>query len=480
LRLEVIHFDYANLLAGVVGGEHGLSPAEIDGHRAAAAHALTSFRRKSEAGRHGFPHLPFDGKTIAQVRRFAAGCAGRFDTICLCGIGGSALGAWALDCALRGPHPVQKKFSAAHPRLVILDNVDPAFLAAALDSMNPKRTLALAITKSGSTAETISTYLIVREWLEKAVGSKRLARHVAVVTEAEPLEGRASELLEMARREGCPAFYLPRNVGGRFSVLSAVGLLPAAVIGIDIRKLCAGAARMTHFCWQPDFPQNPALRAALLHWMLLERHHKPIQVAFSYSNLLWGAAFWFRQLWAESLGKRTRRDGVEVGVGQTPVAALGVTDQHSQVQLYLDGPNDKVFTFWAVAGQKKALKIPRAFSDLGSAGYLGGQTMGALFEAERVATAAALARNQRPNCTFTLPRLDAYYLGAFLQMMEFEVAFMGELMGIDAFDQPGVELGKRLTYALMGRTGYEEYLRQFDEYEQARRSAMGAAFEEGP
>ncbi|MBI3698267.1 MAG: glucose-6-phosphate isomerase [Acidobacteria bacterium] len=460
----MIQFDYANLLADLVGAEHGVSRAEIDQNRAAAARAVESFRKKSESGRYGFPHLPFQEKVIDEVRKFAAACKGRFDSICLVGIGGSALGAWALDCALRGPHPVQKEFGRMNPRLVILDNVDPAFLGAALDSMNPKRTLALAITKSGSTAESISTYLVVRAWLHKAVGAKNIARHVAMVTEPESPEGKVSDLLAMARRESCPAFYLPVNVGGRFSVLSPVGLLPAALAGIDIRKLCAGARDMTHLCWKTELDANPALLPALLHWLLLERRSKPIQVAFSYSNLLWGVAFWFRQLWAESLGKNGR--------GQTPVAALGVTDQHSQVQLYLDGPNDKVFTFWT-AGGARAMKIPRAFSDLASAGYLGGQAMGALFDAERRATAAALAQKQRPNCTFTLPRVDAYHVGAFLQLMEFEVAFMGELMGIDAFDQPGVELGKRLTYALMGRKGFDEYQRQFDDYEKLRRRALG-------
>ena len=470
----MISFDYANLLSEVVGADHGVSRGELEQARPQALRALEAFRAKSEARRYGFPHLPFDEKGIAEIRKFAAGSSGRFDSICLIGIGGSALGAWALDCSLRGPHPVQPKFSAENPRLVILDNVDPAFLSAALDSMNPRKTIALAVTKSGSTAESMATFMLVRAWLEKAVGRKNLPRHLATVTEPESADGKRSDLLEAAHREGYPKFYLPVNVGGRFSVLSSVGLLPAALAGMDIRKLCAGARDMTHVCWQADVEKNIALSAALAHWLLLERRHKTIQVAFSYSNLLWGAAFWFRQLWAESLGKRVKRDGVETSVGQTPIAALGVTDQHSQVQLYLEGPNDKVFTLWTV-GRHKTLKIPKAFPDLPSCGYLGGQTMGALFDAERKATAAALASNQRPNCTVTLPVVDAYHVGAFLQMMEFEVAFMGELMGIDAFDQPGVELGKRLTYGLMGRSGFDEYRRQFEDYERRRRNAVGAA-----
>ena len=470
-----IQFDPANLLADVVGSEHGISRREIGQSRTAAVQALKSFRGKWESGRYGFPDLPFQRPLLREAGQFAAGCAGRFDSICLVGIGGSALGAWALDCALRGPHPVQPCFSRANPRLVILDNVDPELVSAALDSMNPRRTLALVITKSGSTAETIATFLVVRAWLENSVGRRNLARHVAVVTE--PGAGsKRGDLLEMAVRDGYRVFPIPENVGGRFSVLSAVGLLPAALIGVDIQRLCAGAREMTRPCWLEDPENNPALRAALLHRLLLERRGKSIQVAFSYSQRLWGLAFWFRQLWAESLGKRAVRDGVETGVGQTPIAALGVTDQHSQVQLYLEGPNDKVVTFWAVRrpkGSCAGVRIPRAFADLGSAGYLGGQTLGALLDAELEATAAALVRHQRPNCCFTLARLDAHHLGAFVQLLEFQVAFLGELMGIDAFNQPGVELGKRLTYALMGRAGFEPYREELDRYQQARRRALG-------
>src|SRR5262249_28607490 len=406
----MIDFDYANLLSDVVGADHGVSRAEIEESRSTALGALESFRKKIESGRYGFPHLPFQQRVINEIRAFAASCAGRFDTICLVGIGGSALGAWALDCALRGPHPVQPKFTRSNLRLVILDNVDPAFITAALESMDPRRTLALAVTKSGSTAESIATYLVIRAWLEKSVGAKTLAGRLVAITEPESATGKRSDLLEIARREHCQTFYLPENVGGRFSVLSPVGLVPAALIGMDIRKLCAGARDMTHLCWQADLEQNHALLGALLHWMLLERRHKSVQVAFSYSNLLWGTAFWFRQLWAESLGKNGR--------GQTPIAALGVTDQHSQVQLYLDGPNDKVFTIWAAGPERNAVKIPRAFSDLASAGYLGGQTMAALFDAERKATAAALARKQRANCTPPVAQGDAYHVGASPPMME--------------------------------------------------------------
>ena len=180
-------------------------------------------------------------------------------------------------------------------------------------------------------------------------------------------------------------------------------------------------------------------------------------MVFAYSSFLWGAAFWYRQLWAESLGKRVDRSGKVVECGQTPVAALGATDQHSQLQLYMEGPRDKMITFWQVERPRADLLIPRDFAGYDSCGYLGGKKMSALFDAERTATQAALTSAGRPNCRWTLPRVDEFSLGAFLQMLEFQTAFAGELYGVDAFDQPGVELGKKMTYGLMGRKGYEEF-----------------------
>jgi len=454
-----IQFEATNLLASMVGDQNGVTPDEVAANRVRALDALAGFRKQSEAGLYGFPHLPFADQVVAEVQSFAQSVRGSYETVCLVGIGGSALGAWALDCGLRGPHPVQGAFSTSHPRLVILDNVDPEFVGAALDSMDPRKTLVVAAAKSGGTAETVATLLTVREWIGRSEAI------VAVTT-----QGRG-DLWSLAGQEKYRTFAIPENVGGRFSVLSPVGLLPAALIGVNIGDLVAGAAEMTHACWQPDLEANTALRAALYHYLIWTRKQKTIQVAFPYSNRLWGTAFWFRQLWAESLGKARDRQGKTLHVGQTPVAALGTTDQHSQVQLYIEGPNDKVFTFWAVAEPSRAGSIPSVKLNLPAFDALAGRSLAQLLDAERRSTAAALAANGRPSCTFTLQKLDERHLGAFLQLMEFETAFMGELLDINAFDQEGVELGKRFTYGLMGRSGYDEYRSRFEEYERRRRVA---------
>jgi len=460
-----IQFDEKNLLADVVGKASGLTRSEVERALPKARKALAGFRKKSDAGLYGFPGLPFEAQVIRSIRQFAAEARGSFDTVCVVGIGGSALGSWALDCGIRGPHPVQGAFTAEHPRLVILDNVDPDFTAAALDSMNPRTTLVVVIAKSGGTAETVATFLIIREWLQQALGRRASGRIVAVTTDGK------GDLFELAKGEKYRTFAIPQNVGGRFSVLTPVGLVPAALIGIDIAKLCRGAARMTELCWKGELDENIALRAALYQWLVWTRKDKPIQVAFPYSNSLWGTAFWFRQLWAESLGKAKNNQDEIVHTGQTPVAALGATDQHSQVQLYIEGPNDKLFTFWAVERFAHAGKIPRARLNLAAFDALGGQSLAKLIDAERRATAAAMVENERPNCTFTLARVDEEHLGGFLQMLEFETAFLGELLDIDAFNQEGVELGKKFTFGLMGRKGFEQYRRAFAAYERKRSAA---------
>ncbi len=446
----------------MVGRANGITRADIERSTAKALRALKSFHKLSDNGVYGFAHLPFQTATIGAIRKFAASVRGTYDTVCVVGIGGSALGAWALDCGMRGPHPVQGAFTPEHPRLAILDNVDPDFTHAALASMDPKKTLVVVIAKSGGTAETVSTFLLVRDWMQQALGRKAAARMVAVTTEGK------GDLFALAQSEGYRTFGIPENVGGRFSVLSPVGLVPAALIGIDIAKLTRGAAEMTHLAWQPDLSVNVPLRAALCHWLVWTRKANPIQVAFPYSNRLWGTAFWFRQLWAESLGKAHNRKGELVQTGQTPVAALGTTDQHSQVQLYIEGPNDKVFTFWAVNRFASQGKLPKARLGLAAFDSLGGQSLAKLIDAERRATAAAMTECGRPNCTVTLDRVDEHHLGAFLQLMEFQTAFLGELLDINAFDQEGVELGKKLTYGLMGRKGFESYRRQFAAYEKKR------------
>jgi glucose-6-phosphate isomerase len=254
-------------------------------------------------------------------------------------------------------------------------------------------------------------------------------------------------------------FDLPSGVGGRFSVLSAVGLLPGALVGMDIKALLVGARDMAETIATTKGWENPACSFAGVHYLEDTSLGRRVSVMMPYSARLRDVSGWYRQLWAESLGKAVDRQGRQVNVGPLPVKALGVTDQHSQLQLYSEGPDDKVITFLGVQEFGATLAIPSAVSLGGEAadslGYLGGRSLSDLMWAEQQATAWALAEHGRPSLTLTLPRVDAASVGALLYLLEMATAVAGELYDVDAFDQPGVELSKKATCALMGRPGYE-------------------------
>ncbi len=468
-KSNFIRYEWANLRADLVGSGQGLTEADLEAHRDKARAAAEKFLARVDKGEIGFPALPFDKQAPAQVERYARAQRGKVKHVLLLGIGGSALGPFALDAAVNGPRPFRKKRVAAE--LIVLDNVDPLILGRALEQLNPRQTLVLVITKSGSTAETMSQFLIVYDWLRKKLGRKRAAARVAAVTD--PKKG---DLLEIAGQEGFERFDIAPNVGGRYSVLTPVGLLPAALVGANLRALLAGAGDIVEACRRPTLEANPALASALHQWLLDTRYGKSIQVIYCYSNALYPLAFWYRQLWAESLGKRLDRQQREVLAGQTPVAALGVTDQHSQSQLYMEGPRDKVFTFWEVEESPYRIRIPKLFPKHGSTGYLAGHTLNELFRAEKFATELALTEAGRPNSTLLFPRADEYSLGQFIMLAQFQAAYAGEFYDVNAFDQPGVELGKQLTYAQLGREGYDAERQRIDSYRKQKES-LGARAE---
>jgi glucose-6-phosphate isomerase len=258
-------------------------------------------------------------------------------------------------------------------------------------------------------------------------------------------------LRELINSDGYRSFIVPEGVGGRFSVLTAVGLLPLAIAGVDIKRLLAGAADFSSRLESPVLMDNPAYLNAALQYL---GYHKgmPISVFMPYSDRLGGIAEWFQQLWAESLGKKMRLDGRVDPVGPTLVKAVGATDQHSQIQLYMEGPADKMVTFVTVLSMDD-VKFP-AVVDIPELEYLAGQTAGTLLNTEQRATAAALARCERPSVTIQMETISPESVGALIYMLEIQTIFTGALFNIDPFDQPGVESGKNFTYALMGRPGF--------------------------
>jgi glucose-6-phosphate isomerase len=443
--------DYTNMLAPALGGR-GLDPDLISGNAKffADAHADTEARRAAKEL--GFFDLPYASQVVDEIQQFADTIGQANRTVVVLGIGGSALGTLALQQALCKPrwNELDDEQRDQYPRLYVLDNVDPSTIAPLLDRIDLGTTLFNVVSKSGTTAETMAQFLIVRERLTNIFQDDGYRRHLIFTTD--PSKG---VLRQIADAEQIATLPIPENVGGRFSVLSAVGLLPAALIGIDIKQLLKGAADMDERCRTADLAQNPAGMFALLQFLAHTRTSANVHVMMPYSDRLYLTADWFRQLWAESLGKRYDRAGREVFAGPTPVKALGATDQHSQVQLYMEGPFDKTVTFLSVESQPHDLTIPPLYSEIPALGYLGGHTLDELLNAERTATAAALARSGRMNLTIRLPKLDAYTIGQLFMMLQIATVYAGALYNVNPLDQPGVELGKELTYALMGRPGFE-------------------------
>ena len=437
-----LRLDFTNMIATAPGA------GGIDERRWAHAQetfgpAFAGVEEDRAQRKHGWIDLPRDERLLAQSADFAERTRGRYTDVVILGIGGSALGPIALRTALRPPNwnSLSDDARGGRPRLHVLDNVDPETIAALLDRLELGKTLFVVTSKSGGTAETMAQYLIVRQRLKRSVESDR--EHLVFITD--PSKG---ALRPLAAAENLPALEIPPNVGGRFSVLTPVGLLPAALIGIDVRALMAGAGDMAERCASGELRRNPAGTYAMLQWLADTTAGKHIHVLMPYSDPLRDMAAWFVQLWAESLGK-VHPDGQSVG--PTPLGALGATDQHSQVQLFMEGPADKTVTFLAVEERATDVAIPALYTEVPELGYLAGHTLGELISIEQRATAGALAKRGRPNMTLHLDRVDPWHVGALMMFLELATAYAGELYGIDAFNQPGVELGKQFAYALLGR-----------------------------
>lgn len=442
-------FDFTNLTDTAVG-VHGVSDVAVESLRLKADAILDGLSKRRSDGTLPYRDLPY--QDISSIESYAGEARGRFENFVNVGIGGSALGAQALFMALCHPqHNLLEKRPQEAMRMFFADNIDPDALSGIFDAVSPDKTLFNIITKSGSTAETMGTLLLVRALLEKYVGAS-WREHLVFTTDA-----KKGDLRKIADSESITSFVVPDGVGGRFSVLTPVGLLPAACAGIDIRGLLDGAAAMDKRLESVDVMDNPACLYAVYQYILDTAGGKRISVMMPYSSGLYGLADWYRQLWAESLGKKNDLDGRVVNVGPTPVKALGVTDQHSQVQLYVEGPYDKVFTILAVDKFKKNLPmgIAPSWKGMSSLDYLGKCSMAELIEAERLGTVYALTTNGRPNMTIRFPEVSAHTVGQFMYAFEAATLISGGLYHIDPLDQPGVEAGKIAAFALMGRHGYE-------------------------
>jgi glucose-6-phosphate isomerase len=443
-------------------GPHGLDPDELAPGSPAAESVLALTERLATSRGTGperwrlLPHDPMRSEHLEAIGRLVEKHKAGTDALIVLGIGGSALGNIALHSALNPPtHNLLPAGVRRGPRLFVLDNVDPVLVKATLDLVrqedpNFDRTLFNVVSKSGETAETAAQFMIVRDIL-KAARRDRAAERVVAITD--PAKGTMRSICDA---EGYDTLPVPDGVGGRFSALSPVGLFSSAMVGIDIGALLDGAAAMDARCNTPELAENPAARLAAILVGLGAEKGKSCHVLMPYSSSLYSMADWFRQLWAESLGKLVDTVVGRLGQGFTPIKALGATDQHSQIQLYREGPNDKVIGFVEVDDFGADVEIPAGLG-VENLKYLEGASLAKLLNAEKRATEYALLDSGRPNFTIRFPRIDEAHVGEFIWLWQMTTAYAGLMLGVNAYDQPAVETGKQATFGLMGRAGYEQW-----------------------
>jgi len=448
-----ITINYKNVTSAVIGTKDGITPSQFKSLEKKIKPLISKINQQRKTGETPFRDLPYKNTISRHVNAVVKALRNECDYIVVLGIGGSALGNIALDTALRPflPNPGDKQSN--RPQLFVFDNVDPAQFGSFIDYIKPKlkRTVFNVISKSGRTSETAAQFMIIREMLIDVLGKAGYRKRVVATTDAN-----SGTLRTIAKNDKLKTLEVPDGVGGRFSVLSAVGLFSAAMCGINIGQLLAGARDMDARVKTTRFMENPAaINAAINHHYYI--HGKPISVMMPYSYALKDMADWYRQLWAESLGKKMNLGKREVWVGPTPVKALGTTDQHSQVQLYREGPNDKLFTFLQVKHFDRDVQIGPAVDCAPELNFLAGKKLSALLNNEKRATEYALIESKRPCLTVLFDWVNAYTVGQFIYLYEVTTSLTGVLFNINPYDQPAVELGKEATFALMDRVGYEDF-----------------------
>lgn len=428
-----VTLDISNLAAARVGA-HGLADEELARLDARVLALRGRLATEAAQGNHAYLGLPQDDEALERVLRLAQSRMGKFRDLVVLGIGGSALGLRAVVNALAQPG------DAAN--LHIVDSTDPWLFADVLARIDLKQSLFIVISKSGGTIETVAALGFFVERLNRA--GLALRDHLIAVTDPDngPLRG-------FAQAHDLETAEIPPSVGGRFSVLTAAGLLPAALLNIDITSLLRGAGVARQACLGSDPHADWPARLGLCA-MDLYRLGKTCMVFMPYSARLRELAHWFVQLWDESLGKESFVDGRKVHAGQTVIPAVGPTDQHAQMQLFLDGPNDKLLLFVRVQRHDSDFRLGTFdWSDF-DAGYVQGRSLGEVIDSQLVGTAQACTQKGRANATLSLPAVDAAGMGELIMGLQVATTIAGMTLGVNAYDQPAVELGKQLSRRMLG------------------------------
>jgi len=449
---HIISIDISPCHANKIGPQHGFTDIEFKELTKSIKQYHNVLIKEREEKKYGFFELYKDKATHNKIKEISSKFLGQgIENLVILGIGGSALGITALNTALNGTYYnlLSKEDRKGYPRLFVMDNIDPVTFKRMMKLCPPQNTLYNAISKSGETAETMCQLLIVLQELENTVGSEKIKEHLVITTSPRGENAPKSLLHPIADKYGITQLEIPLNVGGRFSVFSPVGLFPSAMLGFDIEALIEGCAEMDTLCSNDSLENNPAYKFAGIHYILDMNKGKKISVMMPYSDRLKDIADWYCQLWAESLGKKEDIKGNNIFNGQTPVKALGATDQHSQIQLYREGPNDKIINLISVENQNEVLLVPDILNEISELEYIRGQSMNDLLLAEFQGTKDALTLSQRPVIHINMKEISEFTVAQLLYMLEVATAMAGKLYNVNAFNQPGVEEGKKIARQLM-------------------------------
>jgi glucose-6-phosphate isomerase len=464
--LEFLRLDFANVMGDTITSENFLSRNDLEKIEKRVLSALEEVKEEKEKKEElSFLHLPnaysekygktIFGDTLWNAKEFIEQKAklirDQFSDYIQIGIGGSALGGIALYNALNN-----KKITGEKGNICTIhmpDNIDPDWLGEVLYSIDPEKTFLSVITKSGDTVETIANFFVFYNALKKKIPVVKLRDNLVIMTNPE-----RGALAELSKKEGFTLIPIPDSVHGRFSVLSPGGLMTAAVSGINIDELLEGARVMNEATDKLSLWENPVLLYAAIHYLVNTQKNIDTLILMPYSQKLRTIADWYSQLVAESLGKN--------GKGVTPVKALGATDQHSQLQLYNDGPKNKFVTFFSVDKFNREIKIPAEFPEWEEYSYLHGHTINEFINSSRMATAFSLYKNGVPNCTIHIPGLIPFYMGQLFMLLEKVISILGKLYEINAFNQPGVEESKEYARAMLGKEGekYDEVRKEIKDF----------------
>ncbi|MFW5829023.1 MAG: hypothetical protein ACOCXA_02070 [Planctomycetota bacterium] len=448
--MSSLTLDYTNCLASSIGATHGLTDPELDTLVAKIPKHHDNIVQWRDAKECAWFDLP--GQDLGAIKQIIdQHDHGRWQDVVLVGIGGAVSTPRCILETLSPVHGATTVGTHARPRIVSIENIDPLEVSETLAAIDAKKTLFVIVSRNGHSAEVNALLLYLSAWLKRKSGRHAIAEQMLVCTNPD-----GSPLGHWAAREKATVVPVQDNLCDSYSVYGNPTLLTLALGGIAIDKFLAGAQAMQERCWQGDARTNPAYMHAAIHYLLTRKRRKTIHATVGFSRRLQGVIAWYDHLLAVSLGKMLNRKGKAVHVGPAPASCIGPGSLHGHLQLYAEGPFDKVTTFLTVQHHGERISIPKSSSKDDAIAFCGGHDLADLVHHCYLCAAGDITGSGRPNMTIQLADVSPESIGGLCYILQLSTVMSAELYGIDPFNQPGIELNQQALYGLMGRKGFED------------------------